>query len=956
MVVSALLFLFASATAPLRPASSIARPANFSQITFVANIETVGVVVTGTNLPKSADLLYRKTGETNWRHGHPLMRIGDGRLVGSLFGLSAAATYEVKVTDGATEISGSITTQPDELPFNPPAILHVNDDSPPGGNGSASAPFNTIQEAVNGAGPGTQILVADGIYHESISFPTSGTSGNWIQVKAEGSGAILDGADTLSGNVWTPVEGKNNVWFTKLGAPIGYLARDGRRYYKYDEYNGLLNGAGHNNVTIREGWFFEAATLKLFVRSQDDPAAHTWQAPRFNHAFDVNGRDWIWIEGFEMRFFGTRTDGCGVCTLNSSHVVIRKNRIRNMQLGVFVNWNGSDAQGNDTRVEFNEIFDPLVNEWPWQAVKGSSMEGTGIVVRGHRGAIVRSNDIHNFFNGIYTGISGTAGTNPAISFDADVYRNHIRDISDDGLEPEGACVNIRFRDNTIDRMLAGISLAPITVGPVWVIRNELSNFTSKAFKWDRNSDGLVLVYHNSSWTNSPDASGMEFISPVKNTTLRNNIFHVNGFSIIEKPTGSLNNDWNNDNWHNTRVSSNPHFKWENVNYDRIKDLCRGAGFECNGHDGDPGFANPAGGNLSLLATSLNVDRGVLIPGINDDFKGAAPDLGALEFSSSAPPPPPMPKVVSIARADANPTNTAKVRFRVTFTETVTGVDATAPFTDFELIASTGITGASISGVATESNTSYLVQVNTGSGDGTLQLNLNDDDSIRNAAGQPLGGAGAGNGNFSAGEIYTVSKLPPYTKITALFQSVGANDGWVLESDENSNIGGTKNASEPTFIVGDDSRNRQYISILQFSTKSMPDNAVITNVMLMVRLQTASGTNPFSVLQGIAVDIRKGYFGSSGLFGLNSLDRGDFQSAASRSSIGLIRNNPIQDWYWAILDPAAYPFVNLTGVTEFRLRFQIDDNNDRTNNQAAFYSGNYSQTSSRPILQVDYYVP
>ena len=107
---------------------------------------------------------------------------------------------------------------------------------------------------------------------------------------------------------------------------------------------------------MSEGWYFEASTLRLFVRSLDDPAGHSWQIPTLNHAFDVVGRDWLWIEGFEMRFYGTTTLGCGVCTTNASHVVIRNNQIHNLQLGVFINWNGSDSQGNDTRIEYNEIY------------------------------------------------------------------------------------------------------------------------------------------------------------------------------------------------------------------------------------------------------------------------------------------------------------------------------------------------------------------------------------------------------------------------------------------------------------------------------------------------------------------------------------------------------------------------------------------------------------------------
>jgi hypothetical protein len=324
-----------------------------------------------------------------------------------------------------------------DLPFVAASAIYVDDDAPPGGDGSAAAPYQTIQEGVNQAVAGTQVLVADGIYREAVTFPRSGTNKNWIQVKATGSAAILDGSEAITGSWATTTT--NKVWFYKLNRRIAYLARDGKRFYNYDTLAGLKQGVGHQGVAMSEGWFYEISTGKLYVRILDDPKNHAWQAPKFNHAFDINARHWIWIEGFEMRYFGVYTDGCGVCTLNASHIVIRKNKIHHMQLGVYVNWNGTETQGNDTRIELNEIYDPPVNEWPWKAVKGSTMEGTGIVLRGHIGAIVRDNLIHNFFNGIYTGSSAASAIeNPAVAFDADIYNNSIHHIGDDALEPDSA--------------------------------------------------------------------------------------------------------------------------------------------------------------------------------------------------------------------------------------------------------------------------------------------------------------------------------------------------------------------------------------------------------------------------------------------------------------------------------------------------------------------------------------
>ena len=1146
---------------------------SLTRLDLYPNIETVGVVVSGTGLPQTAVLMYRSSNDPNWHAGHPLTRIDDGRLVGSLFGLSASTTYEVKVVDGSSEIAGSTTTQPEELLYVPSRVIYVKADALPGGDGSLSAPYKTIQEGVNHATAGTQVLVADGIYREAVVFPASGSPGNWIQVKAQGSGAILDGSTNLANNTWKPHPSKRNVWFTKIPNPITYLGRDQKRFYAYDDLSRLLQGEGHGGVQIGEGWYFEPTTSNLYVRSVNDPSSYAWQLPRLNQAFEADGRDWLWVEGFEIRFYGAWLNGQGMYVKNSSHVVIRRNKIHNTQLGIFIDWTGGDDRGNDTRIEYNEIYDPPVNEWPWASVKGSSMEGTAIVLRGHIGAIVRGNELHNVFNGIYTGSSASL-ENPGIAFDADIYNNRIHHVGDDGLEPEGACINQRFRDNTVDTALVGISIAPVTQGPTWVLRSTFTNYTGTSIKWDRNSDGIVLIYHNTSWTNAPGLNAMSMIQPVHNSVMRNNIFQGNGYAFEEPFSGSTGHDWNYNDWYTTRGTSGPHFKWENINYLSVAALCTATGLECNGYEDAPGLTNPAGGDLTLLSSSPNVDRGILIPGINENFSGNAPDVGAYELVTDA-----SPVVTAIVRLDPSPTSAGIVNFTVTFSEAVTGVDTVVPFGDFVLVTSPGITGASVEGVTLTTGTTYTVTVNTGSGagtlglnlvdddsivddagsplagigagngnftgeayhvnkgltvvtgieridpdhtslgsvrfsvkfsgnvggvtaddflllpenisgatvvdvagagaeyivtvntgtgDGTLRLDLVDNDSIRDSSNNPLGGSGAGNGNFTTGETYKINKNPPLvtsilradpnptnagsvrflvafsetvagvdagdfvatvtggiaeavitqvngsgntyaitvatgtgdgnlrldlidndsivdplglelggqgtgngnfvtgeaytlnrpvvTLQTASFRSNGGNDGWILESGENSNTGGTKNSSAGTFNLGDDAQDRQYRAILHFPTSSLPDTAVITQVILVIRKQALTGTDPFTTHQNILIDIRKGPFGSLGPFGISALQVKDFQAPADILAAGTIINNPVGDTYWGLLDGSANQFINLKGITQFRLMFQLDDNDDMDNDYFSFFSGDYKVLSDRPQLQVEYYLP
>ncbi|MBR1241576.1 VCBS repeat-containing protein [Bradyrhizobium sp. AUGA SZCCT0274] len=81
-----------------------------------------------------------------------------------------------------------------------------------------------------------------------------------------------------------------------------------------------------------------------------------------------------------------------------------------------------------------------------------------------------------------------------------------------------------------------------------------------------------------------------------------------------------------------------------------------------------------------------------------------------------------PTVASITRNDATTTSSQVVHYTVTFSEPVTGVDAS----QFSLTTTGALTGASIAGVTSVSGSGgaqYVVAVDTGAGDGTVTLGV-----------------------------------------------------------------------------------------------------------------------------------------------------------------------------------------------------------------------------------------
>jgi ELWxxDGT repeat protein len=188
--------------------------------------------------------------------------------------------------------------------------------------------------------------------------------------------------------------------------------------------------------------------------------------------------------------------------------------------------------------------------------------------------------------------------------------------------------------------------------------------------------------------------------------------------------------------------------------------------------------------------------------------------------------------------------------------------------------------------------------------------------------------------------------------TARFRPAKTYEGWVLESTETSNTGGTLNNNSPVFYLGDDNQDRQYRSILSFDTASLPDNAVVIGATLQIRRQGITGTNPFATHGSLLIDIIKGAFSGS-----NSLQTSDFQAAPSKPGIGTIKNLPDVDlWYTGKFIKTAFPYFNKTGVTQLRLRFSKDDNDDNGADFLRFYSADTANFTDYPVLEVQYYIP
>jgi CSLREA domain-containing protein len=172
------------------------------------------------------------------------------------------------------------------------------------------------------------------------------------------------------------------------------------------------------------------------------------------------------------------------------------------------------------------------------------------------------------------------------------------------------------------------------------------------------------------------------------------------------------------------------------------------------------------------------------------------DIGAYEYADDVP-----PSVSSITRVGSETTSASEVEFTVTFSEPVLGIDDESQFgNNFAIITSAGINGAHVRYVSPgldPGDAIYQVGVNTGSGNGTIRLNIPENASITDLIGNPLGGL-----PYTSGEVYTIDRVEPMMNVKGNDISIANGDSTPSAADytDFGSVNVTGNTMERTFTI------------------------------------------------------------------------------------------------------------------------------------------------------------
>ncbi|MBN2574529.1 MAG: right-handed parallel beta-helix repeat-containing protein [Deltaproteobacteria bacterium] len=354
----------------------------------------------------------------------------------------------------------------------------------------------------------------------------------------------------------------------------------------------------------------------------------------------MDNRRWVYLENVtvqgEVRLRG------------ASNVVVRGCRIRTSGNGI--NMQTSDAIPRNNYIVDNDIVggatweDSQLGADGYDGGEGIQLTGSGHVVCWNHVKGFRDNISHMEYDEAFEQVSN------------DICNNDLEEATDDGIEADSAMGNVRVMKNRIRNCFVGASSQPSLGGPTYYIRNVMYNVVYSPFKFHNGTVGDV-AFHNTV-VKCGDGWGCYAGESWSRAFFRNNLFvggagggtyggYGNGngrvldlgdadgtCSFDYDGLGSIDTGKFEGKIGGTRFSSVATMQSSTTEVHGVQ-VDMGIFASSPAFPSNPFPPKPAP-DLRLAAGSAAVDKGLALPGVNDGFSGAAPDLGAYEIGVAAP--------------------------------------------------------------------------------------------------------------------------------------------------------------------------------------------------------------------------------------------------------------------------------------------------------------------------------
>jgi hypothetical protein len=373
----------------------------------------------------------------------------------------------------------------------------------------------------------------------------------------------------------------------------------------------------------------------IVVRSTDGQAVFS--------RISLRGRKHVHLEGLTVK--NDQPRGAGIDLVDAEHCVVRYCTV-NATYGIRA---AQKPGARDCYIADNVVQG--ITPWRPEAMGANGDNiGEGIQITGPGNVIC-----FNRVTGFRDCISTMEDTQVADQYCIDIYHNDIYTGADDGIEADFCFHNCRVVRNRLTNCFVGLSSQPGLGGPTYFIRNVMYNLTFDPFKLNRGSRGDVIL-HNTV-VKVGDGLRISSTAMFDHALLRNNL-------CIGGPSGNVRwGGYGAGRGQAIRVNSpgpNCSFDYDAVGtYETPFDGAIGGQRFSSLHELRQGpherhavqvdmsiFDNVAfpisplperdPPDLRPKAASPVLDAGLRLANINDDFLGAAPDIGAYEAGQQIP--------------------------------------------------------------------------------------------------------------------------------------------------------------------------------------------------------------------------------------------------------------------------------------------------------------------------------
>src|SRR5271170_2109963 len=589
---------------------------------------------------------YRKQGETAWRHGLPLLRLQGERIyqnqgvfdvvspnmfAGSILDLEPDTAYEARfVMSDPDGVLGqgvktvTVRTRPEPKPYAGGRVFHVY---PSGYKGTKIEPaFDAVMCAYNyycGGGDtvtagrprvkaGDTILVHAGLYKYHPEYYT--------------------GDRTI--NATTPFDG--TYYLTASGTPEKPI---------------VIKGAGDGEVIF--------------------------DGDGCQNLFNLMGGDYNYFEGITVRNTNVAFLLGYKNIAGSSGFTLKHSRVENIGRAIEDDWSGSKNFYVADNVFIGRHDPTKLQSW-WTPAVWAKFPGYPALITSEyaikiygQGHVVAYNYVANWHDGIdiatYGDPDGVADgaheeLRDRVPVSIDFYNNDIYNMADNCFEADGGAHNIRvFRNRCFNEAGGAFSAQPTFGGPLYFYQNiAYDNTTGGPLKLIDTPAG-VLIYQNTFFGQG------RLMGPASNIHFLNNLILSDGWADpvfnLRTFTNYSSSDYNGfrpnpvvDNsfeWTSPDFATPADFVGKLVtrNFKSLKEYQDATkqdqhsvliDYDIFGNAKMPDKSdpqrlyNPEDFDFRLKPGSVAIDAGIVLPTINDDFSGGAPDLGAYELDRPLP--------------------------------------------------------------------------------------------------------------------------------------------------------------------------------------------------------------------------------------------------------------------------------------------------------------------------------